>query len=100
MTSVAAKAYLSPSLVLLALDWSDGAERQDFLGFAIRRTPGFLDLATGAVAASSWLPEPAVVFGSPTAGAARFRFEYRSDPEIHVVGRAARGSRAGPNFGL
>lgn len=68
MTSVAAKAYLSPSLVLLALDWSDGAERQDFLGFAIRRTPGFLDLATGAVAASSWLPNRLSFSGPPPQG--------------------------------
>src|SRR6266850_1813998 len=33
--------YLSPTLVLLALDWPDGRLRPSFLGFAIRRAPGF-----------------------------------------------------------
>jgi hypothetical protein len=33
------RAYLSPTLVLLAFDWSEGGTRNDFLGFAIRRTP-------------------------------------------------------------
>ncbi len=33
--------YLSPTLVLLALDWPDGRLRPNFLGFAIRRAPGF-----------------------------------------------------------
>jgi hypothetical protein len=36
-----ARAYLSPTLVLLAMDWADGAKFDDFLGFAILRTPGF-----------------------------------------------------------
>jgi phosphatidylserine/phosphatidylglycerophosphate/cardiolipin synthase-like enzyme len=38
---VAVKTYASPTCVLLAFDWPDGAQHQDFLGFAIRRTPGF-----------------------------------------------------------
>jgi len=38
---VIAKAYTSPTLVLLAMDWPDGAKFDDFLGFAILRTPGF-----------------------------------------------------------
>ena len=38
---VKARAYLSPTLVLLALDWPDGKSHPDFLGFAIRRAPGF-----------------------------------------------------------
>jgi hypothetical protein len=37
--AVAARAYLSPTLVLLAFDWPSGAARDDFLGFAIERTP-------------------------------------------------------------
>src|SRR4051812_43132546 len=38
---VTARAYTSPTLVLLAMDWAAGAKRADFLGFAIRRAPGF-----------------------------------------------------------
>jgi len=33
--------YTSPTLVLLAMDWPDGANHPDFLGFAIMRSPGF-----------------------------------------------------------
>src|SRR5581483_8413554 len=40
--SVTVRAYLSPTLVLLAMDWSVGANYSDFLGFAILRAPGFL----------------------------------------------------------
>ena len=39
--SVKARAYTSPTLVLLAMDWPGGADHPDFLGFAIQRTPGF-----------------------------------------------------------
>ena len=53
MEKVKLRAYLSPTLVLLALDWPDGGSRKDFLGFAIRRSPGF----TGE--AESWLPNRA-----------------------------------------
>src|SRR5271157_6528902 len=38
---VQVRPYLSPTLVLLAFDWAEGRDRNDFLGFAIRRTPGF-----------------------------------------------------------
>ncbi len=38
---VKARAYTSPTLVLLAMDWPDGAQFSDFLGFAILRSPGF-----------------------------------------------------------
>lgn len=38
---VSARCYTSPTLVLIAMDWPGGAERDDFLGFAIRREPGF-----------------------------------------------------------
>ena len=47
---VAVKSYTSPTLVLLAFDWPGGDARNDFLGFAIERTPGFYG------AAKSWLP--------------------------------------------
>ena len=58
MASVKMKAYLSPTLVLLALDWPDGGSRDDFLGFAISRTPGFREERT------SWLPNR-LGFGGP-----------------------------------
>jgi phosphatidylserine/phosphatidylglycerophosphate/cardiolipin synthase-like enzyme len=38
---VMVRAYTSPTLVLLAMDWADGAKYDDFLGFAILRSPGF-----------------------------------------------------------
>jgi phosphatidylserine/phosphatidylglycerophosphate/cardiolipin synthase-like enzyme len=40
--TVNARAYTSPTLVLLAMDWPDGAKFPDFLGFAILRSPGFV----------------------------------------------------------
>src|SRR5215470_3198248 len=39
--AVAAQAYTSPTLVLLAMDWPDGKRFPDFLGFAVLRSPGF-----------------------------------------------------------
>jgi phosphatidylserine/phosphatidylglycerophosphate/cardiolipin synthase-like enzyme len=68
MATVIGRAYLSPTLVLLAMDWPDGEVRQDFLGFAIRRTPGFRDLATGTDAANSWLPNRLSFDGPPPSG--------------------------------
>lgn len=50
MANIEMKAYLSPTLVLLALDWPDGGSRNDFLGFAISRDPGFRGDT------KSWLP--------------------------------------------
>lgn len=38
---VKVRSYLSPTLVLLAFDWPDGTAHPNFLGFAIRRSPGF-----------------------------------------------------------
>jgi phosphatidylserine/phosphatidylglycerophosphate/cardiolipin synthase-like enzyme len=38
--SVRARAFTSPTLVLLAYDWPAGKDHADFLGFAIRRRPG------------------------------------------------------------
>lgn len=55
---VKARSYTSPTLVLLAYDWPGGDGKPDFLGFAIKRTPGF----DGA--ASSWLPNR-ISFGGP-----------------------------------
>jgi phosphatidylserine/phosphatidylglycerophosphate/cardiolipin synthase-like enzyme len=68
MAAVALKAYLSPSLVLLAFDWVDGGGRADFVGFALRRTPGFRDFVTGQVAPSSWLPNRLSFSGPPAEG--------------------------------
>ncbi len=73
MTAVTAKAYRSPSLVLLAMDWADGQNRQDFLGFAIKRTPGFADLATSTIAASDWLPNRLSFNGPPATGQPDFQ---------------------------
>ncbi|WP_214071874.1 phospholipase D-like domain-containing protein [Mucilaginibacter sp. dw_454] len=56
MTKVLVTPYLSPTLVLLAFDWADGFQSKDFLGFAIKRTPGFKPKAGGNAAGSSWLP--------------------------------------------
>ena len=50
MARVKVRTYLSPTLVLLAFDWAAGGTRDDFLGFAIERRPGF------GGAASSFLP--------------------------------------------
>jgi phosphatidylserine/phosphatidylglycerophosphate/cardiolipin synthase-like enzyme len=56
MGKVKARSYLSPTLVLLAFDWSDGEaiakdpEKNDFLGFAVLRRPGFRNEQ------ESWLP--------------------------------------------
>lgn len=75
MTDVAAavapvqvRAYLSPTLVLLALDWPEGKARQDFLGFAIRRTPGFRDPTTRVQNANDWLPNRLTFNGPIPAG--------------------------------
>jgi PLD-like domain len=48
--AVKVRAFLSPTLVLLAFDWPEGVHRADFLGFSISRRPGF------AGAAESYLP--------------------------------------------
>ncbi|WP_027801058.1 phospholipase D-like domain-containing protein [Paraburkholderia dilworthii] len=54
--NVSVRSYLSPTLVLLAFDWPEGGTRDDFLGFAIKRTPGFLSADGKRREASSWLP--------------------------------------------
>lgn len=50
MSKVQTRPYISSGMVLLAFDWSDGSSRNDFLGFAISRSPGF------GVNEKSWLP--------------------------------------------
>lgn len=35
------KVYASPSCILIAFDWPDGNNHADFLGFAIKRDPGY-----------------------------------------------------------
>jgi phosphatidylserine/phosphatidylglycerophosphate/cardiolipin synthase-like enzyme len=62
--SLNAKAYVSPTLVLLALDWPGADDIQDFLGFAIKRTPGFLSSDGQAREPESWLPNR-VTFNGP-----------------------------------
>lgn len=56
MAKVTARAFVSPTLVLLAMDWADGAKRNDFLGFAIKRTPGFRPRQGAVPNPSDWLP--------------------------------------------
>ena len=59
--SVKVRPFVSPSMVLLAMDWSGGSEHPDFLGFAIRRTPGFYHEPI------SWLPNR-IGFHGPATG--------------------------------
>jgi len=56
MAKVTARAFVSPTLVLLAMDWTEGAQRDDFLGFAIKRTPGFRKKQGAQPNPSDWLP--------------------------------------------
>lgn len=67
---VSVRSYVSPTLVLLAFDWPEGHARDDFLGFAIRRTPGFLHADGRTREASSWLPNR-VTFAGPAADTQR-----------------------------
>jgi hypothetical protein len=68
VTKILAKAYTSPTLVLLAMDWPDGESSPNFLGFAIRRTPGFQDNKTGTFSDHSWLPNRIGFNGPPPTG--------------------------------
>src|SRR6266404_6846697 len=40
-SQVIVREYASPTLVLLALDWPQGKDHPDFLGFALSRSPGY-----------------------------------------------------------
>ncbi|WP_175943820.1 phospholipase D-like domain-containing protein [Burkholderia pyrrocinia] len=64
--TVSVRSYLSPTLVLLAFDWADAQSRNDFLGFAIRRTPGFWSADGKTRALNSWLPNR-LTFDGPAA---------------------------------
>lgn len=64
--TVSVRSYLSPTLVLLAFDWADAQSRDDFLGFAIRRTPGFWSADGKTRAPDSWLPNR-LTFDGPAA---------------------------------
>jgi len=59
---VVCAAYLSPTLVLLAFDWSGAEGEEDFLGFAIERSPGFDGRTT------DWLPNRIGFNGPPPGG--------------------------------
>lgn len=50
------------------MDWPDGEIRHDFLGFAICRTPGFLNNKTKKFADTSWLPNRLGFNGPPPEG--------------------------------
>ncbi len=54
-----ARSYVSPTLVLLAFDYPEGENQPNFLGFAIRRQPGFNQ------ASSSYLPNRIGFDGPP-----------------------------------
>ena len=62
------RAYLSPTLVLLALDWEEGKTRPDFLGFAIKRSPGFWSADGKRREPESWLPNRLTFDGPVEAG--------------------------------
>ena len=71
MKRTAIRAYCSPTLVLLALDWADG-DRDDFLGFAIERTPGMRPSLNQQQEPKSWLPNRVGFEGPPAGGQADF----------------------------
>ncbi|HJY64151.1 MAG TPA: phospholipase D-like domain-containing protein, partial [Ignavibacteria bacterium] len=62
MAKIKAKAYCSPNVVLLAIDWEEGKNYDDFLGFAIQRKPGFFKYP------ESWLPNRIGFFGPSKIG--------------------------------
>ncbi len=62
MASVVTRTYLSPTLVFIAMDWAEAQSQKDFLGFAIKRTPGFWGQAV------SWLPNR-ITFNGPVPNA-------------------------------
>lgn len=65
MDRVIARGYLSPTLVLLAMDWSEGEQHKDFLGFAINRTPDFRHPKTRKQDKWCWLPNRIGFSGPP-----------------------------------
>lgn len=63
MSQAIVHTYAAPRVILLAMDWSEGAGRSDFLGFAIHRRPGFR--VRGQQAAEDWLPNR-ICFDGPS----------------------------------
>jgi phosphatidylserine/phosphatidylglycerophosphate/cardiolipin synthase-like enzyme len=61
MEKVQLKAYCGTKMVLLAFNWEDGKNRDDFLGFAIKRKPGLYK------AEESFLPNR-ISFNGPVKG--------------------------------
>ena len=68
---------LLSTLVLLAFDWPDGA-REDFLGFAVSRVPGFRN-KEGQLEDKSWLPNR-VGFDGPVTGKMHADFPSNTSP--------------------
>jgi phosphatidylserine/phosphatidylglycerophosphate/cardiolipin synthase-like enzyme len=52
MAKVKSKAYASSHVILLAFNWEEGKNNENFIGFAIQRTPGFLKKGGGREAKS------------------------------------------------
>jgi phosphatidylserine/phosphatidylglycerophosphate/cardiolipin synthase-like enzyme len=71
------RAYLSPTLVFLAFDWEEGKDHEDFLGFAIRRTPDFEGKNTFAYLYNK------VTFDSPAQGAKPVRSDEAPFQKFH-----------------
>src|ERR1017187_1621716 len=69
MSKASVRSFPSPTLVLLAMDWDEGLDSHDFLGFAIRRTPGFRPKQGEPQEATSWLPNR-IGFNGPNEGGA------------------------------
>ena len=66
--TLSVRAYLSPTLVLLAFDWEGGKSRPDFLGFAVKRSPGFRSADGQSREPESWLPNRVTFDGPVPAG--------------------------------
>jgi len=66
--AISLRAYLSPTLVLLAFDWIEGKSNPEFLGFAIKRSPGFWSTDGKTREAESWLPNRLTFDGPVPAG--------------------------------
>jgi phosphatidylserine/phosphatidylglycerophosphate/cardiolipin synthase-like enzyme len=77
MKKVKVRSYCSPTLVLLAFDWPEGA-REDFLGFAVSRVPGFRT-KDGHIEDKSWLPNR-VGFDGPVTGKMHADFPSNTSP--------------------
>ena len=61
MEKVKIKPYIGTKMILLAFNWESGKDRSDFLGFAIKRSPGY------GKAKENWLPNR-ISFDGPVKG--------------------------------